>query len=134
MMDFFLPRFFVLNTLPQTLSESYGAACSCIFSPFRALVTVGVCEMICFCAQKSLQRIFDTVPIFQFAQLFYLICTDYHLLDLRLTRPPYMNCVVNIPTTQFIITIIIIKMPAPLTRSEERRVGKECRSRWSPYH
>src|SRR3712207_3426969 len=24
-------------------------------------------------------------------------------------------------------------MPA-LTRSEERRVGKECRSRWSPYH
>ena len=22
----------------------------------------------------------------------------------------------------------------PFTRSEERRVGKECRSRWSPYH
>ena len=28
------------------------------------------------------------------------------------------------------------KIPAdkPTTRSEERRVGKECRSRWSPYH
>src|SRR3712207_8568124 len=31
------------------------------------------------------------------------------------------------------------KIPAPSTnttasRSEERRVGKECRSRWSPYH
>src|SRR2546430_14696251 len=24
--------------------------------------------------------------------------------------------------------------PAQLVRSEERRVGKECRSRWSPYH
>ena len=24
--------------------------------------------------------------------------------------------------------------PADDTRSEERRVGKECRSRWSPYH
>ena len=24
--------------------------------------------------------------------------------------------------------------PIRLTRSEERRVGKECRSRWSPYH
>ena len=24
--------------------------------------------------------------------------------------------------------------PQTLTRSEERRVGKECRSRWSPYH
>ena len=23
---------------------------------------------------------------------------------------------------------------ARYTRSEERRVGKECRSRWSPYH
>ena len=23
---------------------------------------------------------------------------------------------------------------APMDRSEERRVGKECRSRWSPYH
>src|SRR3989449_7121872 len=23
---------------------------------------------------------------------------------------------------------------APVERSEERRVGKECRSRWSPYH
>ena len=28
---------------------------------------------------------------------------------------------------------IFEKMAEPL-RSEERRVGKECRSRWSPYH
>ena len=27
-----------------------------------------------------------------------------------------------------------IKRAIVLTRSEERRVGKECRSRWSPYH
>ena len=26
------------------------------------------------------------------------------------------------------------KRPYNLRRSEERRVGKECRSRWSPYH
>ena len=25
-------------------------------------------------------------------------------------------------------------LPAEYGRSEERRVGKECRSRWSPYH
>ena len=32
--------------------------------------------------------------------------------------------------------VIDIAAPAPsvLFRSEERRVGKECRSRWSPYH
>ena len=32
----------------------------------------------------------------------------------------------NIPLTA--------QMIATITRSEERRVGKECRSRWSPYH
>ena len=26
------------------------------------------------------------------------------------------------------------KDTSTLRRSEERRVGKECRSRWSPYH
>ena len=26
------------------------------------------------------------------------------------------------------------KISVKTTRSEERRVGKECRSRWSPYH
>ena len=28
----------------------------------------------------------------------------------------------------------IQKNYTPYERSEERRVGKECRSRWSPYH
>ena len=27
-----------------------------------------------------------------------------------------------------------LKVDKYLVRSEERRVGKECRSRWSPYH
>src|SRR3989442_4616123 len=33
-------------------------------------------------------------------------------------------------------TLILICFPAVFSkkRSEERRVGKECRSRWSPYH
>src|SRR2546422_8038404 len=29
---------------------------------------------------------------------------------------------------------VIIEKPFGHSRSEERRVGKECRSRWSPYH
>src|SRR2546425_12865487 len=28
----------------------------------------------------------------------------------------------------------VVLSHAPEARSEERRVGKECRSRWSPYH
>ena len=40
----------------------------------------------------------------------------------------------------FIVTPLVIVLvnaflaDGKLTRSEERRVGKECRSRWSPYH
>ena len=29
---------------------------------------------------------------------------------------------------------VAVQEPTALLRSEERRVGKECRSRWSPYH
>ena len=34
----------------------------------------------------------------------------------------------NLPDAEAAWTVVV------LTRSEERRVGKECRSRWSPYH
>ena len=34
----------------------------------------------------------------------------------------------------FLIIALIIVFSFLLIRSEERRVGKECRSRWSPYH
>ena len=32
------------------------------------------------------------------------------------------------------ISDVFKKEKCPSLRSEERRVGKECRSRWSPYH
>ena len=35
---------------------------------------------------------------------------------------------------QFVASISEVSAGAPSDRSEERRVGKECRSRWSPYH
>src|SRR5256885_10851714 len=31
-------------------------------------------------------------------------------------------------------TVLLKRNPIIMKRSEERRVGKECRSRWSPYH
>ena len=38
----------------------------------------------------------------------------------------------------YVFSGMLSKMISPyiaeLIRSEERRVGKECRSRWSPYH
>ena len=32
------------------------------------------------------------------------------------------------------LTLVLPKAEGCAVRSEERRVGKECRSRWSPYH
>ena len=40
--------------------------------------------------------------------------------------------VANITLGPFIVEAM--KRVATVPRSEERRVGKECRSRWSPYH
>ena len=38
----------------------------------------------------------------------------------------------SLPEKEF--RVMIVKMIQNPGRSEERRVGKECRSRWSPYH
>ena len=35
---------------------------------------------------------------------------------------------------EFRIKVKLTSPDSKTTRSEERRVGKECRSRWSPYH
>src|SRR5260221_682483 len=43
------------------------------------------------------------------------------------TEPP-------IPTNTVGLVSVRVSRVGVLVRSEERRVGKECRSRWSPYH
>ena len=55
--------------------------------------------------------------------------------------PPIRNFNSEIVATPFVATKLYEATPRfedpPTTncaRSEERRVGKECRSRWSPYH
>src|SRR3712207_9167261 len=44
----------------------------------------------------------------------------------------------DIISSYFVPTVIVIAIISAISwyiaRSEERRVGKECRSRWSPYH
>ena len=34
----------------------------------------------------------------------------------------------------YILVYVVALAVGGVLRSEERRVGKECRSRWSPYH
>ena len=47
-------------------------------------------------------------------------CELYTLITLNDGQISAVNVIPNVPHEQ--------------GRSEERRVGKECRSRWSPYH
>ena len=42
--------------------------------------------------------------------------------------------VVRCMSKSFIVSTLITLAVMFDDRSEERRVGKECRSRWSPYH
>ena len=41
---------------------------------------------------------------------------------------------INDPRRQNLIETVHLTKAEENKRSEERRVGKECRSRWSPYH
>src|SRR3712207_8673391 len=40
----------------------------------------------------------------------------------------------NEPLQESLARVIVLPDRQLVERSEERRVGKECRSRWSPYH
>ena len=69
----------------------------------------------------------------------YLPFEEHHLrlvdlidqvLDLFDTDPDYRYFHLDGQT----ITLDDYLQIHPVLRSEERRVGKECRSRWSPYH
>ena len=50
------------------------------------------------------------------------------LADSAAVNDPGTLPIVNDPIT------LTIGLEQSAVRSEERRVGKECRSRWSPYH
>src|SRR5256886_9117664 len=52
------------------------------------------------------------------------------LADLIVLDTDLMTC----PEEQIATTHVLRTYVGGKLRSEERRVGKECRSRWSPYH
>src|SRR3989441_757145 len=55
---------------------------------------------------------------------------DYSLSALPSTLPVTQGGVAGVET----VTAVLTSGQTQSVRSEERRVGKECRSRWSPYH
>ena len=48
------------------------------------------------------------------------------------TRESYGNALTEL--AEQYPNLVVLDADLAAARSEERRVGKECRSRWSPYH
>src|SRR2546423_10063474 len=78
---------------------------------------------------------FSVSPVSILSEVADLRRSDGNSLALRFTSTPMPRM------TYFTLSssaLISVRMPAIFlprnARSEERRVGKECRSRWSPYH
>src|SRR5690349_16547853 len=61
-------------------------------------------------------------------------CSVTMMLFLHLEVKPLMTLTTVLYLSCALISGHLAMMLMELTRSEERRVGKECRSRWSPYH
>ena len=87
------------------------------------------------------ESVWDTIKFLRAERIGHGITSvqDPKLMDyLAETQLPLEVCITsNVFTKRFIDTVEnhpIRRMYDEVERSEERRVGKECRSRWSPYH
>ena len=62
---------------------------------------------------------------------------NYSIFGLFLGKIPTMkdlSCIIPIVSALLQLVVTFVSQHFAKKRSEERRVGKECRSRWSPYH
>ena len=59
-----------------------------------------------------------------------MACTDKYDCNLQVEKPE------EVANSEYLASFDLLKsyITRDASRSEERRVGKECRSRWSPYH
>src|SRR2546422_8025517 len=56
-------------------------------------------------------------------------------MEFHTTIPRWLRIVIIFRDVLILlVSLIVVLMGGWRVRSEERRVGKECRSRWSPYH
>ena len=80
-----------------------------------------------------------TLPLAMLAGVIgYFVFANFTFLE---PTKPFMNGLISFLTPSLIFAQLLLtfckiepKELVPRVRSEERRVGKECRSRWSPYH
>src|SRR2546426_8437775 len=102
---------------------------------FRGVVIVLACVVVSYGLFVAQHSKLDVFP--EFAPPMVIIRTEApgmspEQVEQLVTRP-VENGINGVPNLQSIRSQSIQGLSV-ITRSEERRVGKECRSRWSPYH
>ena len=97
--------------------------CISHFSRFLVISSFFKSSRGCF----SFSMLFSFLAILHVLQWTFLI---FHFFSVFLAIFHVLKCVFLI----FRYFQFSRHIPGPSVRSEERRVGKECRSRWSPYH
>ena len=75
----------------------------------------------------------DIVSLPDFSVLYKKICSLYGSEESENKKSKKLPFISNLHLV-ILYEIILYKYIKIRSRSEERRVGKECRSRWSPYH
>ena len=97
---------------------------------FRSLVPVLVTLVVALTSRNVLVGLFSGVFVG------VLMIVDVSILQFfpAVVKNYLVPEVANSYNASVLVLLAFIGGFVKLIRSEERRVGKECRSRWSPYH
>ena len=104
-----------------------------------ALLVDGVCEI------ENVPYIDDVIKVSEAITTLGTVAEFIDKNTLRVDASTVLSycatdeCVGKIRASYYLLGALLgrfkkVEVSLPLCRSEERRVGKECRSRWSPYH
>src|SRR3712207_3679257 len=93
----------------------------------KVMLAFGALAMLAVFFREALSSLYDTrVPL---ARLFLWVQV-IHAFDL----PARKDLAYSLVSGLILVAVGAVLTTSLWYRSEERRVGKECRSRWSPYH
>ena len=104
---------------------------------FLALSAIIFCYTTLFSMTASTTAYFTYMLLFSGIVLPLLTMKSFSEERKTKTEQLLLTSPVSIPSmvlAKFLAAYTVFSGALVFTRSEERRVGKECRSRWSPYH